>query len=260
MDDGSLPVTGAKEDMNRLAKFLTDNGDKIDEVRCTLDSHHPCSIFHPLYWVDKNGNHPEPITVTGAQGRPLDSILFLDKVTGTNPLWRTTNPGWNDHAIKYIESLPKEYALTIWSYHCLIGSQGAAVYPPLFEALMEWEKKYFAVVNWVTKGCSMHTEHYGAVKAEVPLPDDDTTNTNSSFAELLEESDTLLVGGEASSHCVARTVTQLVEEFGEDYAKKIVLLTDCMSPVPGFENLYDDFINKMTQKGMRLSTSTQFFA
>ena len=40
-----------------------------------------------------------------------------------------------------------------------------------------------------------------------------------------------------------------------DYVKKFVLLKDCISPVPGFEKLQEQFIADMTAKGMKLSTT-----
>jgi hypothetical protein len=37
--------------------------------------------------------------------------------------------------------------------------------------------------------------------------------------------------------------------------KKLVLLTDCMSPVAGFETPYSEFINEMEKRGVQIANS-----
>lgn len=259
LPDSELPVNGATKDMDRLVGFLDKHGDKIDEVRVTLDSHHPVHIAHPVYWRNSKGEHPKNIIEATIAGNFMDAIFTLDKVEGPNAIWSTTNPKWNAEAIEYVRKLPAGYSLVIWPPHCLIGSIGAAVYQPFSEALTRWENNFFANVDWVTKGTNFHTEHYGAVKAEVPRDDDDSTKTNATFAELIERNDVVLFSGEAGSHCLARTVMQIAEEFGDDYLKKIVLLEDTTSPVAGFEGLYEDFKRNAQAKGMRISDTKSFF-
>lgn len=39
-EGGSLGIPGATADSERIAKFITDNSDSIDELVVTLDSHH----------------------------------------------------------------------------------------------------------------------------------------------------------------------------------------------------------------------------
>jgi nicotinamidase-related amidase len=51
----------------------------------------------------------------------------------------------------------------------------------------------------------------------------------------LRQSSTLVIAGEASSHCVRATTEHIVEHWGSNDFSRIVLLTDCMSPVAGFE-------------------------
>ncbi len=73
----------------------------------------------------------------------------------------------------------------------------------------------------------------------------------------LDEADIIVATGEALSHCVANTLTDLA---GYIDISKVVLLTDCCSNVTGFESLGVEFIEKMTAKGMRVSTSDKFMA
>lgn len=247
---GALSVPGAEDDMKRLADMVNTHGDKIDDIRVTLDSHHYVHIAHPICWVDKNGNHPNPFTV----------ITEAD-VTGPNPLWRAYNPGWQNRQVEYVKKLKEggRYVLCIWPPHCLIGSNGHQVLPVFFDALIEWQKQ-FAVVDYVTKGSNVFTEHYSVVKADVPDPTDPGTNINTGFIQRLESADKILVAGEASSHCVRNSVCDIVEEFGEEHAQKFVILEDAMSPVPGFEYLHDEFFEFCKAKKINFSTTTTFFS
>ncbi len=75
----------------------------------------------------------------------------------------------------------------------------------------------------------------------------------------LESVDRIVIAGEASSHCVANTVRDIVNNFGdESYAKKITLLTDAMSAVPTFEQFETDFYDEMRSKGVEFSTTVDF--
>jgi nicotinamidase/pyrazinamidase len=46
-----LPVPGATADMDRFAALITNQGDYMDAVHVTLDSHHTNDIAHPGYWA-----------------------------------------------------------------------------------------------------------------------------------------------------------------------------------------------------------------
>ena len=92
--------------------------------------------------------------------------------------------------------------------------------------------------------------------AEVPYADDPDTQFNTKFVNTLAEADQIYVAGEAGSHCVKATVEHVVdyftEQFGDQAARKLVLITDCMSPVTGFEAQYQDFLKAMQARGVQL--------
>jgi len=75
---------------------------------------------------------------------------------------------------------------------------------------------------------------------------------------LLENTDVLLVAGEASSHCVAASVEQLIkamqtqgrEVLPHKDSLRIILLSDCMSPVTGFESAANDFFARAETSGV----------
>jgi nicotinamidase/pyrazinamidase len=242
----SVFVPGAERDMQRLAQMIRQHRDEIDAIHVTLDTHHVVDIAHPIFWTDSAGSHPEPFTLISAE----------DVESGR---WRAARPEMQPRALAYVRALESgaRYTLCIWPYHCLIGSEGHAVKPALFEALRTWEDR-FSVVDYVRKGANIYTEHYSAIQAEVPDPDDPATQVNYPLIESLRSADRVLVAGEAGSHCVANTVRDLVETMGDD-AGKLTLLTDAMSPVPGFEPLQEAFLAAMRERGLTFATTTTAF-
>ena len=62
------------------------------------------------------------------------------------------------------------------------------------------------------------------------------------------------MAGEAGSHCVKATVEHIAEHFGAA-ASKLVLVTDCISPVYGFDAQYQAFLQAMAARGVRLMES-----
>lgn len=242
-----LAVKGADEDMKRLASMIDRLRDKLDDIHVTLDSHHFFDVAHPSYWKNSTGQHPAPYTV----------ITREDVEKGT---WVTTFPQFAQQGIHYVQQLEanKRYPLIIWPEHCLIGSDGAKVYPTVYDALLKWEQAP-AMVNFVTKGSNPHTEHYSGLVADVPDPSDPSTGLNMGLIATIERADIILLAGEASSHCVANTGRDLVNNFNDpDCVKKLHILEDAMSPVPGYENLANDFFNDMKARGAVITTTDKF--
>jgi nicotinamidase-related amidase len=113
----------------------------------------------------------------------------------------------------------------------------------------------------VTKGSNPWTEHFSAVRAEVPDPEDPSTQINRAFVQSLEVADLVAWTGQALSHCLANTFRDAAEVFSDPaIISKMVLLTDATSNVATFEKYGDDFIRDMKAKGMRTSTTTDFFS
>jgi nicotinamidase-related amidase len=245
---GALSVPGAMEDMTRVSTLINRMGDRIHDIHVTLDTHHFVDIAHPIFWKNSSGKHPDPFTI-------------ITKESIKSGEWFTSLPSQQKRAEVYVEKLELngKYPLCIWPPHCLIGTWGNNILPVLNDALIRWEQEQFANIDFVTKGSNPFTEHYSAIKADVPDQGDNTTQINTEFIKTLMDVDCIVVAGEAGSHCLANTVRDIAEEFGDDsYVKKIVLLTDGTSPVTGFENLQDSFIQDMVVRGMQLSTTVDF--
>lgn len=255
-----LPVTGALEDMKRTAALVDRIGMKLQKIHVTLDSHHPVDIGHPAFWTDRDGNMPPAMT-------PISADAIED---GT---WSPRIPALRNRMLDTARRLEAEgkYQIMVWSPHCEIGTWGHNVEDELAASLRKWSIARTRNVDYVTKGTNVLTEHYGALMAEVPAPEDPSTGLNGRFLEMLQEADIIAVAGEASSHCVKATVEQVAEHIGEEHIKKFHLLTDCMSPVPAvtapdgsviidFPQIAEDFKRDMAARGMTLTTSLEFLA
>lgn len=244
---GSLYVPGADKDMDRVAAMVNRLGSRLDDVTVTLDSHHPFQVFHKAYWKNSKGEHPNPFTL----------ISVKDVESGT---WTPTVPSLYKRSLDYVKGLEKKgrYALVVWPNHCLIGSEFYAVYPSVFAAVTNWEEKNIAIANYVVKGSNPFTEHYSAIASEIVDASDPSTQLNTSLISTLEnETDLLLVAGEAKNFCVKSTVLDIISNFSDpSIAKKIVLLLDGMSDVPGFDAQSKQFIDDATKAGVQFSTTT----
>lgn len=247
---GALFVSGADQDMRRLAAMVRRVSGKLDDIHVTLDSHRLIDVAHPIFWQDSSGNSPAPFTVLAA----------ADVEAGR---WTPRQPGLYRRMLEYVRLLETNgrYPLCIWPPHCLIGSRGHGVVPELHEALQAWEARRFAMVDYVTKGSNPWTEHYSAVCADVPDPADPGTQINTRFIQTLMEADRVLIAGEAGSHCLANTVRDLARNFSDaSFIRRLVLLEDATSPVPGFEQYQAEFIREMRDQGMQVTTTGEFLA
>lgn len=246
---GSLFVAGADKDMERLTKFVNRLESKINNIHVTLDSHKVMQVFHPAFWVNSKNENPQPFTLIGVD----------DVKKGT---WRTTLPQLQKRGIEYVEALAAKgrYPLVIWPYHTLIGSNGHALVPSFSDAIIQWEKNRLKMVNYCVKGDFYLSEHYGALEAEVPAPEEPSTMLNTGLLKALQGADVLVIAGEALSHCVKATVEQVADNFGEENVKKFVLLEDCCSNVGGFEKMGQDFVANMIKRGMKVSKSTEYLS
>jgi nicotinamidase-related amidase len=240
----ALPVAGAHADMLRLASLISEGMDGLDGITITLDSHHRYDIAHPTFWIDTQGEAVSPFTEIGTAD-----------VRGGRYLPR--DPRVLPKALAYLDALESagRYRLIVWPVHCEIGTWGHNVHADVRAAYNRWEERTCGVVNKVSKGANPWTEHYSAVMAEVPDQADPDTRLNQRLVDNLRAADKVFIAGEAGSHCVKATTEHLVEQFGPQGAARLVLVTDCISPVPGFEAQYDSFIRDMIARGVQLATT-----
>lgn len=276
---GSLAIPTADQDAVRIAQLIRAQAHRIDRIVATMDSHPKLHIAHPSFWVagDSSTNttgkkQPDPFTIISAEDlmndvwrpRPdlvlprdlsqvIDSAVFADV---TDLL--TTNGSLNvrQYCIEYARRLEQRgrFKLCIWPEHCLIGSAGHGMVDIVLEAIHEWTQATGRTVEWIMKGQNPLTEMYSALEADVPLTEE--TAFNSGLHETLMESNTLIVCGQAMSHCVNYTVRDIVKHWPKDQRSRIFLLTDCASAVPGFEAAASLFLKEMEEENLQLRTSS----
>lgn len=244
----ALPVPGAHQDMLRLAGLINRGRHGLTAISVTLDSHHRYDIAHPTFWLNGEGAAPAPFTqITAADVR---AKKFLPRDAAALP-----------RALAYLDALEQaeRYRLMIWPVHCEIGSWGHNVHEDVRSAYNRWEDASLGTVTKIAKGANPWTEHYSAVMAEVPDDADPDTQLNRKLIDHLAEAELVYIAGEAGSHCVKATTehiaAQFTARFGEEGRRRLVLITDCMSPVAGFCDQYQDFLEEMEESGVRLAQS-----
>ena len=216
----ALPVAGAHADMQRTAALIRAAGAALTDITITLDSHHHVDIAHPTFWQEADGGGVTPFTqITAAQVRA--------------GAYRPRDPAALPRTLAYLDELESRgrYTLMVWPVHCEIGTWGHGVHADVRAAYDEWEGNHLRGVRKVTKGENPWTEHYSAIQAEVPDAGDEHTQTNTALLAELDRAGLLLIAGEASSHCVRATTEHIVANLPGGRPERIVLLTDCMSPV-----------------------------
>jgi len=262
---GGRSGNGAVEDNTRLCEFIYRNLGRISKIIATLDTHLAVQIFHPIFLIDEQGEHPAPLTL----------VSYEDVVNGR---WRF-NPDVADslgiepergqaHLLHYTRTLENrsKYKLTIWPYHAMLGGIGHALVSSVEEAVFFHSIARGVQADFEVKGSNPMTEHYSAIGPEVLRGEagEKLDRLNTKFIDLLPDYDALVIAGQAKSHCVAWTVEDLLEQVharDETLAKKVYLLEDCTSPVvvPGvldYSDEADEAFRRFAQAGMHLVKST----
>jgi nicotinamidase-related amidase len=265
---GGRSGRGAVEDNIRLCEFIYRNLGNITHITATMDTHLAMQVFHAIFFVDKNGNHPAPYTDIHVSelrdGKWMFNVALAPQL-GVAPEYG------QQMMIHYAEQLEKKskYALTIWPYHAMLGGIGHALVSSVEEAIFFHSIARVAQPAMEIKGDKPFTENYSVIGPEVLTgPRGETLGThNQRFIERLQQSDRLIIAGQAKSHCVAWTVSDLLEDIALldlDLAAKVYLLENCTSPVvvPGVVDhteAADAAYERFAKAGMHVVKSTEEF-
>jgi len=240
---GSLYVRGAEKDISNISGFISENGNNIDYIALTLDSHQPIHIASRIYWKDEEGNYPPLFTV----------ITAKDVIDGK---WA---PQYNkDRALGYLKLLAEQGEIcTIWPPHCILGSEGWTLDKKLFDALYKWcidEGKSYELFY---KGYHQATEHYSIFKAAVGYDDAPETKFNKQLVEKLDIYDEIIIVGEAADYCVASSLKDILDETPR-LAGKTTVFTDCMSWITEENERATAIFEKAESYGVRFMESTEY--
>jgi nicotinamidase-related amidase len=238
--------TGAVDDNRRLCEFVYRNLGTITQILPSLDTHQAMQVFHAIWLVDDDGNHPGPYTLVSPE----------DVETGR---WRVNevvahalgiDAGYaRRHLAHYTRQLAAggKYDLTIWPYHAMLGGIGHALVSAVEEAIFFHGVARHSNPKFQVKGQRPLTEHYSMLGPEVTEgPDGDSLGgKNRELISKLMTFDAVIVAGQAKSHCLAWTIDDLLEDDDVQerrLAERTYLLEDCTSPVvvPGAVDYTDE--------------------
>jgi len=226
MENGSLGVPGAHKDVENFTRFIYNNMDKISRVAVSIDTHNPFQIFHPCWWVDENGDNPAPLTA-----------ITLDDLNDGK--WKPViNPIGSRDYVENLEKLGKK-VLVIWPYHCLQGTQGAAIENQLTNMIYFYSVAKKSAIQYLVKGQDPMSEMYGILKPEYSPKN----QVNIDFLNKLEKYDKIIIGGEAKDFCVIESIKQILEHYETrpDITSKIYILEDCTSTIIDKAKTNDDY-------------------
>jgi nicotinamidase-related amidase len=203
-------------------------------------------VFHAIWLVDADGNHPGPYTLVSPEdvesGRWRANEAVADAL-GLDPGYAAR------HLAHYTRALADggKYNLTIWPYHAMLGGIGHALVPAVEEALFFHSIARYSQPDFQVKGDNPLTEHYSMLGPEVTEgPDGERLGgLNTRLIEKLLEFDAVIVAGQAKSHCLAWTIDDLLQDDDvreSRLAERTYLLEDCTSPVvvPGVVDYTDE--------------------
>jgi nicotinamidase-related amidase len=262
---GGRSGTGAVDDNRRLCEFIYHNLADITHISATLDTHTAMQIFHPLFFVDESGGHPSPYTDIHLDDLSAGKWRFnpdLAQYFGITPEYG------QEMVLHYTETLAKKgkYALTIWPYHAMLGGIGHALVSAVEEAIFFHSVARLSPAQFEIKGDQPFTENYSVIGPEVlnGPRGEMLGQRNSKFVDQLKDVDRMIIAGQAKSHCVAGTVSDLLDDIqltDPGLAGKVYLLEDCTSPVviPGVVDHSDEAeaaFAKFAAAGMHIVRST----
>ncbi len=263
---GGRSGTGAVDDNRRLSEFIYRNLHRITQIIPTMDTHQAMQIFHSIFFVNDAGEHPAPYTMISPEDIEQGRWRFNEALA---PNLGMSAEYVNRHLKHYTESLHEggKYQLTIWPYHAMLGGIGHALVPAIEEAIFFHSMVRETQPDFQIKGNHPLTEHYSVLGAEVNTDPEGKilVEKNQRLFQHLIAYDAIIIAGQAKSHCVAWTVTDLLESMKEKdprLAEKVYLLEDCTSPVvvPGVIDYTEDAdaaYQRFQEAGMHLVKSTE---
>lgn len=226
---------GAVEDNQRLCEFIYRNIAHLTHITATLDTHQAYQIFHANFLVDSAGAHPPPYSNISTEDIKRGRWRFNTAAAGSLGV----DPEYGERLLAYYTAQLKgsgKYALTIWPYHAMLGGIGHALVASIEEAVFFHAIARADQPTLLVKGQNAFTEHYSAIGPEV-LRDPDGApigEKNDDFLRDIRTFDRVIIAGQAKSHCVAWTISDILQNIMQDdpgFANKIYLLDDCTSPV-----------------------------
>ncbi|MDP5015765.1 MAG: isochorismatase [Dolichospermum sp.] len=265
---GGQTGTGAVADNQRLCAFIYRHLGVITKIIPTLDTHTAMQIFHPIFWVNANGEHPTP-AATNITPTDIEQGIWQVNPAVANSISNGDYELLVKQAFHYVQQLSQngKYPLTVWPYHSMLGGIGHALVSSVEEAIFFHSIARQSQTQFELKGENPLTENYSILRPEVLIGFDKQPigQKNTNLIKQLLEYDAVIIAGQAKSHCVAWTIDDLLTEIQQvdsTLTKKIYLLEDCTSPVvvPGVIDYTEQANNtfaRFAEAGMHIIQSTE---
>jgi nicotinamidase/pyrazinamidase len=247
---GSMYVGGAEKDAARAARFIENKHFIIRKIFLTGDAHPALHIANTIFWHDEAGRNPDPFA---------HMISVSDVESGK---WRVVDDQYHELVLRNLRTralYPNKFRpLVPWPVHGSAGAQDSMIYPLFMDAVQKWAIEKPGLVRMTYKGMHPCVEQNGVFEGEIQIPEDPSTHFQKDlFNDIFKSSaDMTYVMGEAGSHCVADAIDQVIDRLTEQERGKVTVLTDCMSPVRGYDDLQTAFFERVKKAGMRLALST----
>jgi nicotinamidase-related amidase len=202
-NQGALSVGGAMADYEKIAKFIENNKDKIDEIHVSLDTHTPMHIGNLAFWERwDDSKHWIPLDRTDAisiikleeldnQSSRIIGTSLVGKYDGTR-IYTPADPNLLPYVTQYInnysegkKSATNKHSLSpiIWNTHCLEKSEGHKIHSKIQAAL----KNFTKTIRYHIKGQNNMAEMYSIFSAEQPF----TQATLNTYTVTIQNTDTI---------------------------------------------------------------------
>jgi len=257
--------TGAVDDSRRLCEFIYRNLAVITRISPTLDTHQPIQIFYSVFLVNEEGEHPPPYTLISREDVERGVWRFNPALARSLDVTDAYAQRYLLHYVQQLQASGK-YDLTIWPYHAMLGGIGHALVSAVEEAIFFHSIARYSQPNFQIKGDNPFTENYSVLRPEVLADQEDRAiaQRSTAFIQDLLAFDAVIIAGQAKSHCVAWTISDLLDEMllvDEALVEKVYLLEDCTSPVviPGvvdYTEEADAAFRRFADVGMHVVRST----
>lgn len=211
----TLPVPGSVQDVRRACEWLYINAPSLTGLMLSLDQHIPFQIFFVTWWKDQSGNAPDPYTLITADD--VESGKWIPRFD-------------KDWSIQYVKDLG---AIMVWTFHCMIGTPGAALNSSLAEAIAWVAAARNIQPTYIFKGTVPQSEHYGPFEPCKIVTNHPQGGTNTAMLEAMNKYNEIYWFGEAEEYCVDTGKKQVLSYYSgrPDVIARMRFVTDCTSLV-----------------------------
>lgn len=264
---GGRSGTGAVDDSRRTCEFIYKNARVITRIHPTMDTHRRAQIFHSAFWLDAKGNQVPAFSMITLDGVERGDFQVNPKVAFSALGNASAIAYLQQYALHYVRQLTSDgkYALFVWPYHAMLGGIEHGFVPSVHEAFFYHNVLRESETSHEIKGGNPLSENYAITHPEVTQDHKGRAigARNQKFLETLLNYDVVIICGQAKSHCVAWTISGVLEDIQKrdaSLAKKIYLVEDLSSPVVtpaiDFTDMADEAFAKFAKAGMHVVKST----